>query len=322
MCNTGGQGTNNEEETRIGKPVSVDIAREEILRRHLVRIARDVRAEKRPATIEDLSGSGVLVQTEEGKKGILTAAHCITGIYGVDWRDKNIVILARERPNGNDIAEVSVALSRTELYQGGEEWETPDIAWIELTTGRAQDIEIYDTVFHRIGRHQTPRFAADDEKSESAVMETVVHGWFGAHERAAGTRAMLAQVEQVLNPQRWEIQENQGWDYADHVFQDKWSVETQRMVEPAQLPDDIRAQRPDLRITKRAGYSGGGIWRFIRGETTQTTRYALIGIMFAEIYPDAEGTRKLRAHRERSIGRIVGTTAPAYLEFPQPKRGE
>ena len=302
-----------------GKRVSADIAREEVLKSHLVRIGKDAKAENRPATLKDLSGGGILVQTETGRKGILTAAHCLTGMYGTYWKEKNASILIRETPTKADIVDITVALSNTTLFEEGEEWEVPDIAWIELDQEKAGIMERYGMVFHRLGRNPTPREARQGEEGEPCVIETVAHGWFGEHEEATGGGVMLAQVEQVRNPDRNEIREREGWDFADHIFEDKESSRTQRMIESDEIPEWIKETRPPLQNAGRGGYSGGGIWRVTRDENTQETKYSLIGIIFAEMDPDPEGRRKLRGHREKSMGRILGVNPPNYMELPQPR---
>ena len=57
---------------------TIDEAR---VRPHLVRLARDIPITQEP-TLKDLSAAGVLLQDEEGHKGIMAAEHCIRRIAG------------------------------------------------------------------------------------------------------------------------------------------------------------------------------------------------------------------------------------------------
>ena len=300
----------------------IETAGEGTMRRHIVRLARDISYDTR-GTRADLSGGGVLLQTADGRKGIMTAEHCISEVAGkTDWSTKYICAITQqmtgEGDQGKGVAPVRVPLWNTKRARENDDEMPPDIAWIELHTRDSNQIERHGGVFLQPWRRKTPPAydqARDDPESvRKMTIYTAVHGWFAAHEEATeggeaqGMFLILEMLEDWKPPVA--VHENEdGWDYSDYVFENPEAPSTPSWGDG--LPPEVRVDI-DPRRMSREGCSGCGIWRFWQIEGEDGWTYALAGIAYYENAADKAGRRSLRAHREESIARMMGVEAPEY----------
>ena len=295
---------------------AIDAIDEREMRQMLVRIARLVKG-RRP-TIGDLSGGGVLLQRPDGEKGILTAEHCLSELAPRrSWLESEVVLLTNKHPRSTNVVGIPVSLAAAKAERGDEEGTTPDIAWLPLAKHTAAQMEAHGAVFRQPWRTATPlgQIQPDVSKKADNWLLTGIHGWFGMQENEIAKRhgaAMCAQFEMV---REWdgsaEIKtDTDGWDYADYVFDDKDSPSTRERTSnvPAELDVPI-----NLSEASRGGYSGCPVWRMWKPDKANTRwEYALSGMVIAQIARNEEGERRLRAHREKSIARILEMTAPPY----------
>lgn len=295
---------------------TIDEAR---VRPHLVRLARDIPITQEP-TLEDLSAAGVLLQDEEGHKGIMTAEHCIRRIAGRqdrgEWDGNHIVTLTQQLVprQGGHVVPVRIPLAGAKGYRANDNSETPDIAWIPLHTGDSRMLERHGAAFARPWRKKTPAATLVEESNGSGmIIFTAIHGWLRVHEQATegGERQAIFSVLEMLEDWKKPVGiqcDGEGWDWSDYVFHDPESPSHRRTSDGIPPGMDVEI---DLSTASREGYSGGPIWRFWKIDGDEEWEQALMGIAFyQEDQPD--GRRVLRAHREQSIAKLMGMQAPGY----------
>lgn len=269
------------------------------VRRHLIRLGRACRS--RRATAADLSGGGVLLQNKQGRKGILTAGHCVKQLQ--HRGERNAVALCTVAPGRPDVAAVPIKLDGAEIALYGNDGATPDIGWIPLDPSTAAAIEQYYCVFVQPWRKTAPQERPKEPggKGREAWLTTVVHGWMEAHEREIGGETMIANLEMLKRENREETAketDREGWDYSDHTFHDASNPSTR---EPsAEMPTHLQRDI-DLGKASRGGYSGCPVWNLWWITGKEEWEYRLLGIAFYELPAKPDGERKLRIHREESI---------------------
>ena len=278
----------------------------ERIRWSLVLLGRD-----RPLpTKSDLRGSGILVQTGDGRKGVLTAAHCIEPC------EESTVILVEQASGAGRIVPYQVRNDYKVMYRKGREEDCPDLAFIELSAEQASCMEAQSAVFHRVGRQRPP---APGEGNTVWTM-LIASGWPEVLDEVIRPKEVAPILEVIKDVPVQEIREKDGWDYADHVFKDRESI-TERDIEWISMrrtgvpPKAARA----LDKSGRGGYSGGGIWRVWWIEGDEDYEFDLEGIMFFQWRENEAGQHKLRAHRARSIARILGIEPWDYWSLREAK---
>ena len=271
----------------------------ERVRSSLVLLGRD----RTSPTKSDLRGSGILVQMEDGRKGVLTAAHCI------EPEEESTVILVGQASQRGRVVPYRVPNAHVVRHLEGRQEDCPDLAFIALSAEEASKMEAQSTVFHRVGRQRPPAEKAEAGEGRAVWTSLVASGWPGVLNEVMGPKAVGYVLESVMDVPVEEIHEKNGWDYADHVFEDRESIKA-RAIESIRLrgmgdPPEA-AMGFDLTGESRGGYSGGGIWRvwWIDGEDNY--KLDLEGIMFLQWGENKGGQRKLRAHQAKSIARILG----------------
>ena len=137
----------------------------------------------------------------------------------------------------------------------------------------------------------------------------IVSGWLGVLNEVMRAEEVPYALENIIDVPVEEIHEKDGWDYADHVFEDSESITTKivmwiPMRGMGSLPKS--AMEFDFTGKSRGGYSGGGIWHVWWIEGVEDYKLDLEWIMFFQWGENEAGQRKLRAHQARSIARILG----------------
>ena len=166
------------------------------LRSHLVRLGRSEPRRGPIPTAEDLGGAGILIQTQSGSKGVLTAAHCLTGMFAVNeahWIDQCVAVICPKTPNSQDVAWTHTHLADAKIEEGGSGDDVPDIAWLPLAAAESSLLERNGGVFLQFGRIVAPRRSSVGEKGVAGVEFQAVHGWRAEYERSfpGGTNVMV-----------------------------------------------------------------------------------------------------------------------------------
>lgn len=305
----------NDERRMIEAKNVLDTLNEKALRPHLVRIARVVN--DRPPTNSDLSGGGILLQTETGGKGVLTAEHCLSDFLGHGWKSMEVMILCTDAPGNPNVAGTPVPLANVTAMRGHNELTTPDIAWIPLHSSDAALLERHGATFIRPWRKQTPIETHNEDINKKRMwLLTAVHGWFAAQEQQLSVRkyGMFAQLEMLNDwaPPTPVQQDAEGWDYADYVFDDGDSP--RHRERSGEIPEELDLET-NLSEASRGGYSGCPVWRMWKTEHAEEWEYTLTGMAIYQYDRDEKGERKLRVHREKSIARIIDNKAPPYYRI-------
>lgn len=286
------------------------------LRARLVLLARDTNELNRAPDPEggDLSGSGVLVQLSDRRKGVLTADHCIH----LTQREQHTTLLIPRASERGSVAPCLVLNSTIIRCRGGADPDVPDLAFLPLSSEQASWIEAQGGVFHRIDRRSPRASRAEPGQGVPCWTTLFAVGWLEDLMEKMPARSAVYLIESVKDLPVDEIQETGGWDYADHVFEDTGSFHA-RSVEALPhpgLPEPPQAARQfDPSETSRRGYSGGGLWRVWWVEGTDEYHLDLEGIIFYEWAKDENGVRRLRVHRQRSIAKILGIEPSDYSVF-------
>ena len=244
------------------------------------------------------------MQTGDGRKGVLTAAHCI------ESSEENTVIMVSQASEPGSMFGYAIPNSYIVRCLEGREEDCPDLAFIELSAEHASNIEARSAVFHRVGRQRpSAEKAKPGEGNTVSVWTTLVaSGWPEALNEAMGAEEVVPVWEIIMDVPVEEIREKDGWDYADHVFEDKKS---NKEKDSEWIPLRGTGNPPKSAMefnyigASRGGYSGGGIWRVWWIEGVEDYKLDLEGIMFFQWRENEAGQRKLRAHQAKSIARIL-----------------
>ena len=285
--------------------------------RHTVRLAGASIEEAQGDTVEDLSGSGILVE-RGGRKGIITAAHNIRlkrkSKQEIDEMEMYVLIAMYSTRRGNGGMEgIKIELTGTKILGGNpRDGKGPDIAWIPLSADKAATIGDRSGVFYRMDDDKRPRMVQEGDNEvdlQESVGGWLVTGFSTEQETIALThdeRAVIGRT-QSIGPAENEWKEN-GWDYERRCIDrpsERWA-ERKRLDE--NMPARVREALP-VHPEYMGGLSGAGVWFLwqpAENQEMQEVRHQLAGMIYFQDSEKGEhGETTMINHGPRSLNRII-----------------
>ena len=285
--------------------------------RHTIRLARAPIDPMQGATHDDLSGAGVLVE-RNGKKGIITAAHCIHRKarrgQTVDQMEMYVLLSMHPIPAGTaEMEAITIPLLGTTDCGGKrDDGRGPDIAWIPLSAEMSESIEARTGVFYRMDDDRAPRVAKEGDDPmhvQESVGAWLVSGFSVEREAAAFEHGEMASLGQTrsIGPVLEEWTES-GWDYERRCIDMPSERSIERVKHDETMPSHIRAVVPRY-PRYMGGLSGGGVWYLWQtrsGQATSPVRRQLVGMVyFQDREKGSQGEMTMLNHGATSLKRIV-----------------
>lgn len=283
---------------------------------HTIRLARAPIDPAQGAAHDDLSGAGVLVE-RHGKRGILTAAHCILRKakrgQSVDEMEMYVLLSMSPTPARNaGMDALKIPLIGTG-YCGGrrDDGIGPDIAWIPLSAEIAASIEARSGVFYRMDDDRTPRIAEEGDDPvhlEHSVGAWMVSGFSVEREGIAFERGEMASMGQTrsIGPVLKEWSEF-GWDYERRCIDMPSDRSFERVSHDETMPSHIRAAIPRY-PEYMGGLSGAGVWFLwqTRNGLAASMKHQLVGMVyFQDREKGSQEEMTMLNHGAMSLKRIV-----------------
>ena len=287
--------------------------------RHTIRLARAPIDPVTGPTHDDLSGAGVLIE-RNGRKGILTAAHCIRRKarprQALDEMEMYVLHSMPPASDGTSKMEaIQIPLLGTRCCGGAvDDPREPDIAWIPLSAEIAESIQARTGVFYRMDDDRSPRLAKDgDDPRHVDVSESfaawMVSGFSVEREAVAFEHGEMASLGQTrsIGPvlEEWI---DRGWDYERRCIDNPSERSIERVKHDETMPSHIRAVVPRY-PEYMGGLSGAGVWclwQTPNGQAASPVRRQLVGMVyFQDPEKGSQGEMTMFNHGAASLKRIV-----------------
>ena len=285
--------------------------------RHTIRLARVPIDPVQGVTHDDLSGAGVLVE-RRGKRGILTAAHCILSKVRprqpLDEMEMYVLLSMHPTPARNAAMEgIRIPLLGTTCCGGKRRDGTgPDVAWIPLSAEMTRSIEARSGVFYRMDDDRAPRIAENGDDPvhlKESVAICMVSGFSVETEGVAfehGEMASFAQTRSI-GPVLEEWTEG-GWDYERRCIDMPSERPLEQVNHDESVPSDLRAVLP-RNPEYMGGLSGAGVWCLWQprnGPAGSPVLRQLMGMVyFQDPEKGSQGEMTMFNHGAESLKRIV-----------------
>ena len=285
--------------------------------RHTIRLARAPIDPVKGPTHDDLSGAGVLVE-RNGKRGIITAAHCILikakPRQTVSEMEMSVLLSMHPTSARNAAMEaIKVPLIGTSHCGGRrDDGVGPDIAWIPLSPEIAASIEARSGVFYRMDDDRGPRLAEegdDPAQLKESIAGCMVSGFSVEREGVAFEHGAMASLGQTrsIGPvlEEWT---KSGWDYERRCIDRPSDRLFDQVKDDERMRSDLRAVLPRY-PEYMGGLSGAGVWclwQTTNGQAGSPIRRQLVGMVyFQDPEKGSQGEMTMFNHGRASLKRII-----------------